>query len=306
LSGSLASVFHAGELAVQERAGVRDQAGKIGTGIRAVISPAAQAFLGAQRMAIVASVSATGAVWASLVSGPPGFLEAIDERRLRVHARPHPGDPLEDGLRGGADLGLLAIDLANRKRLRLNGRAALHEAGFEIVTREVFGNCPKYIQARVAEEGESPAASAPEVRRGALLDEPQTRWIHGADTFFIATRHAAAGADASHRGGDPGFVQVLDGSRLAWPDYSGNRMFQTLGNLHADPRAGLLFVDFSSGASLQLTGRATVDWDAARAATLPGAERVVDFAVDEVVEIRDARAPRHRFVARSPFNPTAG
>jgi predicted pyridoxine 5'-phosphate oxidase superfamily flavin-nucleotide-binding protein len=76
----------------------------------------------------------------------------------------------------------------------------------------------------------------------------QQRLIREADTFFIASSHRDGGADASHRGGNPGFVHVLNETKLIWPDYSGNGMFQTLGNLAIDPRAGLLFMDFESGA----------------------------------------------------------
>jgi ferredoxin-NADP reductase len=87
--------------------------------------------------------------------------------------------------------------------------------------------------------------------------------------------------DASHRGGDPGFVTVVDDGRLAIPDYPGNNHYNTIGNLELDPRAGLLFVSFATGSLLQLTGRVTVDWhpDAAT-----HAERVLHFDVDEVVE----------------------
>jgi len=196
------------------------------------------------------------------------------------------------------------MDLEHRRRVRLNGRAELRKDGFDVVTREVFGNCPKYIQARVGEE--SPAeAGRPVVRRSSELDAGQRAWIAGADTFFIASRHREAGADASHRGGEPGFVEVLDGSRIAWPDYSGNHMFQTLGNLATEPRAGLLFVDFEEGRTLQLTGRADVDWSAERIARFAGAERVVGFAIAEVIETSGRTELRRRLTERSPFNPPA-
>jgi len=300
----MAGTFHRGELAVQERAGVRAQAGKIGGSIHAEIPPAAHGFLREQRLAVAASVSQNGRVWASLLTGPHGFLEPVDERRLRIHARAPAGDPLAENLRDGADVGFLVIDLANRKRLRLNGRVELRADDFDVVTREVFGNCPKYIQARVIEDDVESPEGGGTVQRGARLDDSQSEWIRRADTFFIATRHAEAGADASHRGGNPGFIQVIDGARLAWPDYSGNRMFQTLGNLHADPRAGLLFVDFRRGRTLQLAGSAVVDWRPTRARAFPGAERVVDFAIDDVVEIDGANGLAFRFLGRSPFNPS--
>jgi predicted pyridoxine 5'-phosphate oxidase superfamily flavin-nucleotide-binding protein len=296
--------FHPGEIAVQERAGARGMAQKLGTGIRPEIPDRAREFLVARDFAIVASIDARGAVWASLLTGAPGFLQVADERRLRVRALPLRGDPLADDLRDGAALGLLVIDLQGRRRIRLNGVAHLREDGFDVVTREVFANCPKYIQSRAPEELDaSTSAREPGVSRRDRLDADQQRWIGSADTFFVATAHRTAGADASHRGGDPGFVRVHGERRIAWPDYAGNNMFQTLGNLAEDGRAGLLFLDFEHGDTLQLTGRATVDWDPARAAAIAGAERLVDYEIAEVVEIRGRGAGRFRLLDRSPFNP---
>nr|HRD10520.1 pyridoxamine 5'-phosphate oxidase family protein [Mycobacterium sp.] len=87
------------------------------------------------------------------------------------------------------------------------------------------------------------------------------RLIESADTFFLGTTHPEAGNDASHRGGPAGFVRVTD-ERLWWPDYPGNNMFNSFGNLAVDPTAALLFVDFRTGDTLQLSGTATVDWAA--------------------------------------------
>jgi predicted pyridoxine 5'-phosphate oxidase superfamily flavin-nucleotide-binding protein len=295
------SVFHSGELEVQERAGVRDQAAKIGSGIHAEIPPAAHDFLRARRFVVVASTDPAGAMWASLLTGKPGFLKAVGSQTLRVHAWPLGGDPLGEGLVDDAAVGLVAIDLANRKRMRLNGRVLTREGGFDVVFREVFGNCPKYIQARVPEDPD--AAAMPTAAATTRLDERQRRWVSTADTFFIGSRHAERGADASHRGGNPGFVRVVDASRLSWPDYSGNRMFQTLGNLACDRRAGLLFIDFDAGGTLQVAGRARIDWAEERIRGVAGAERIVDFEIDRVVEIGGRVDLRHRLIGRSPFNP---
>ncbi|MBZ0252214.1 MAG: pyridoxamine 5'-phosphate oxidase family protein, partial [Candidatus Methylomirabilis sp.] len=124
-----------------------------------------------------------------------------------------------------------------------------------------------------------------------------------ADTFFIATAHAEGGADASHRGGMPGFVRVESERDLWMPDYFGNFMFQTLGNLEVDPRAGLLFVDFETGATLQLTGEARVLWDDPRIAATPGAERIVAFRAEEIVETPNAFPFAWAFEGWSPHNP---
>lgn len=113
--------------------------------------------------------------------------------------------------------------------------------------------------------------------RGEALTPGQVRAVRRADTFFIATTAEADGVDASHRGGLPGFVEVLSPVELAWPDYAGNAMFLTLGNLTVDPRAGLLFPDWESGAVLQLTGRARTEFGA-------DGSRRTRFRVESVVE----------------------
>jgi ferredoxin-NADP reductase/predicted pyridoxine 5'-phosphate oxidase superfamily flavin-nucleotide-binding protein len=134
--------------------------------------------------------------------------------------------------------------------------------------------------------------------RGARLTPDQIDWVAAADTFFIATGHRgegqnpAFGMDASHRGGDPGFVTVASDTRLVFPDYAGNNHFNTIGNLVLDPRVGLLFVDFETGSLLQLTGRATIDWDSEAVARSPGARRLVTIDVEDVVELPRAVALR--------------
>ena len=131
---------------------------------------------------------------------------------------------------------MIIPDLAARRRLRLNGRGQIAGGVIEIHAEQVYGNCSHYIQARapIGERGWRPGADAAAVRTTELADEHQ-RLVARADTFFIATNHPESGADVSHRGGNPGFVRIVDGWRLAIPDYSGNNMFNTLGNIVANP-----------------------------------------------------------------------
>src|SRR5262249_33115503 len=153
---------------------------------------------------------------------------------------------------------LLAIDLATRRRYRMNGRGTLDDDGLLVEVEQVYANCPQYIHPRRLEPGQAPSPPGARSVLGAALAARQQSWIAAADTFFIASTHPTRGADASHRGGGPGFVHVLDPARLSFPDYPGNNMFNTLGNLAVEPRAGLVFPDFETGNTLQLSGRATV------------------------------------------------
>jgi len=296
--------YHRGERAVQERAGESDRAEHAAPAIRDRIPAAAAAFLAAQPLLVVGAADAGGDRWASLLTGTPGFARAVDDRTIEVRAVPAEGDPLRPVLAGPTGVGMIAIDPATRRRMRVNGSAVPIAGGFRVTTDQVYANCPKYIQQR---DRRAPAAGAgsPTAARGTALTAAQQAAVRAADTLFVATGADDGSADASHRGGEPGFVQVLSPTALRWPDYAGNAMYMTLGNLVLDPAAGLLVPGWSDGTTLQLTGSARVDWDPAAAAAVPGARRMVDFAVTGVVEIRGASPLRWGPPRSSPANPPA-
>jgi len=296
--------FHPGEIAVQTRAGVREEAERVYAFVSDQIKPAALEFLQTQPLAIASTIAADGSVWASLLTGSPGFVQGLDEQTVRVRAIVTATDPLHQNLHSNAQIGLLVIDLSNRRRLRLNGEATVHPEGtIDVQIRQAFFNCPKYIQTRYLETERVTLTEPPKIQMRTILNESDQHWLTTADTFFIATAHAESGADASHRGGYPGFVQVVSSDRLIFPDYAGNNMFQTFGNLAINPNAGLLWIDFERGHTLQLTGKAAVIWDAERFSTIAGAQRLVEFAIETVLETRHATAFRWRFGDYSPANP---
>jgi predicted pyridoxine 5'-phosphate oxidase superfamily flavin-nucleotide-binding protein len=296
--------YHPGEIEVQQRAGVRNQAVEVGRIVAASIPEDLEPTLAGFRLAVAASVDAQGRVWASLLTGEPGFLQVVDEGRLRLDARPPVGDPLMENLGGNATLGLLVFDPATRRRLRFNGTGIPDQGnGLYLDIEQVYGNCRKYIQSRRLRQGARPTnpKAAVHSRR---LSAAQQAHIAAADTFFIASVHPEGGADASHRGGRPGFVHVSSDRLLSFPDYPGNNMFNTLGNLAACPQAGLLFVDFESGDLLQITGRAGLVWDKDVLAAHRGARHVVvALEIDEVLETRAGCPVRWTLVEPSPFNP---
>jgi predicted pyridoxine 5'-phosphate oxidase superfamily flavin-nucleotide-binding protein len=278
----MGSPYHPGELAVQARAGVRNEAARVGHSIHDAIPPIAARFLEERSWVVIATAEEDGRPWISLLAGSPGFVRVEGARTVTLAATPRPGDPLERTVSGSGYAGLLAIDLATRRRMRLNG--ALHrepDGRLRIEASQVFANCPRYIHQR---PDPLPPGAGGSARRGEVLTDRQRDWIRGADTCFIGTLHPGHGADASHRGGPPGFIQV-DGQRLVWPDYAGNMMYTTLGNITEHPRAGLLVPDFATGALLLVSGQAGIVWDEARVARVPGAERLVELEVDAVVEL---------------------
>ena len=303
--------FHEGERALQSRTGARERLAALGPQlIRDYMPEQHRTFFAQLPFVIAGSVNREGQPWASLLCNPPGFMHSPDPRRLSIAALPMAFDPLHHTLASGADIALLGIEQHTRRRNRMNGVVAqVNATGFAVEVKQSFGNCPKYIQARQAEYWER----TERVRRyaAATLNPTARRLIESADTFFIATAHPATnngaaatnvGVDVSHRGGKPGFVKIEQQQTLVVPDFSGNRFFNTLGNLQLNPRAGLLFIDFANGDLLYLTTAVETIFDGPAVAAFTGAERLLRFNVLHAIYVT-AAVPLRWFgeVQLSPF-----
>ena len=120
-----------------------------------------------------------------------------------------------------------------------------------------------------------------------MLTDGDRGLVTAAETFFLGTAHPTRGVDSSHRGGPSGFVRA-EGNQLWWPDLPGNNMFNSLGNLAADPAAALLFIDWTDGAVLALSGTADVSWlDARPPRDETETGRRVRFTTEAAVRRRD-------------------
>jgi predicted pyridoxine 5'-phosphate oxidase superfamily flavin-nucleotide-binding protein len=293
--------FHDGELALQARAGVAEKIARFGQrAIRNFLTEEHREFFEQLPYLFVASLDARGQPWASMVWGVPGFAASPDPTLLQVRGVAAVGDPLPDHLALGAPIGVLGIQLETRRRNRANGSVTSHESStFSLRVSQSFGNCQKYIQVRRAQfkPGSNASSDAAVFREHALLSVEARRMLSAADTAFIASRSAqphesrrAEGLDISHRGGLPGFLLASDDggrTRITLPDYTGNFLFNTLGNLQQDARAGLLVVDFEAGSLLTLTGTARVLWDGPEVRAVPGAQRLVQIDVAEGLRLHD-------------------
>ena len=303
------SPFHAGEQTIQSLAGVRDRMELRGRAvIRDYMPEQHRAFFAGLTFMVVGLADQNGHPWATTLSGPAGFMNSEEENLLAVKAWPDSGDPLYSCLRDGASIGGLGIELSTRRRNRINGRieSCVVGEGFSIRIQQSFGNCPKYIQAR-NERPRHPSRRAPECRTASHLGDSEVSFVAEADTFFIASRSAqldqqdsSQGLDVSHRGGRPGFVRVISPNQLCFPDYSGNLLFNTLGNLEVDARAGLLFIDFQSGRMLYVIGRARISWDVPESMRSAGVERLIFLDIQRVVNREHAFPLSFDFVSYSP------
>lgn len=303
------TIFHDGERAVQERAGESDGAERNARMVADEIPAGAMSFPEEQRIAVLTTVDAAGNVWASLAAGEPGFVRVADPRHIEIDTSIRPvasADPFWSGIYPGAPVGMLFLEPETRRRLRVNGRVVRGHPHVTVEVEEAYPNCRKYVQSRrrlPPELGRSdPAPFA--WRQGTTLDAAHRRWIQGADTAFVASFHPERGADASHRGGEPGFLTLLGDRTILVPDYPGNSLFNTLGNLVAHPRCGLLLVDLERGRALQLTGDAEVLWDMGRPAEETGGTlRHWTFTVRHWVESAIPTRERWRLAERSSHNP---
>ncbi|MBJ2180720.1 pyridoxamine 5'-phosphate oxidase family protein [Pseudomonas veronii] len=302
------SPWHAGERQMQVSAGAAERMDMIGNKvIRDHLPEQHRGFYPLLPYLMLGVVDAHGMPWATMIEGAPGFAHSPDPHTLQIDSLPGSGDPARSALQPGAAVGLLGIDLDTRRRNRLNGRVgALDAEGFAVDVVQSFGNCPKYIQLRPVDGiARQPGGVA---ERSNRLDDAARAMIRNADTFFVASYVDIDGersVDVSHRGGNRGFVRV-EGDVLTIPDFAGNLFFNTLGNLHANPVAGLLFIDFASGDVMHLAGHTSLILNGPEVARFEGAQRLWTVTVEQVVRRPAALALRWRFAEFSPYSLATG
>lgn len=295
------SPWHAGELAIQHSIGVAARMDATGRNVlRDHLIEQHRDFYPLLPFIAIGAVDPKGEAWATIRAGAPGFLHSPDPATLAVDAQRDPADPAERGMEDGDAVGLLGIDLATRRRNRLNGTIRRRDAsGFAVAVGQSFGNCPRYIQERHYAFTRDPALPSPRpVTIRDALDDRARAMIAAADSFFVASyverEDGARQVDVSHRGGKPGFLRIGADGVLTIPDFNGNLFFNTLGNLLLNPKSGLLFIDHATGDVLQMTGDAEVILDAPEIAAFRGAERLWRFAPRRLVHRPEALPLRWR------------
>ena len=142
-----------------------------------------------------------------------------------------------------------------------------------------------------------------EVKVRDFIDDGDRAFIESLDMFFLATADTEGRPNCSYKGGDPGFVRVLDERTLAFPGYDGNGMFVSLGNALVNPEVGLLFICFERRRRLRLNGTASVAIDDPLLASWPEAKQVVRVGAREVFPNCPRYIHHHALVERSRFVP---
>ncbi|EEY21906.1 oxidoreductase FAD/NAD(P)-binding [Verticillium alfalfae VaMs.102] len=260
-AATAAPVWHPGELAVHRLLSVpTPHANPTSAGLP---RPYAARIAAAPLLAL-GTLDAEGRPWTTLWGGAAGVAGAMGPGLLGVRARVDAAhDPVLRALWGGPVVDEqvvrsgdkvvsgLGIDLQTRDRVKLMGRlvagaVAQGEVQMAVRVEGSLGNCPKYLNGRAL------VARTPEVEGvedGFPLSARARRVVDQADLFFLSSGHGT-GMDTNHRGGSKGFVRIGRNDEgaveLIYPEYSGNRLYQTLGNLQANPLVGITIPDFDT------------------------------------------------------------
>ena len=295
--------FHQGELRLQDQFGLREKLASMAERVMHDFIPDKQrAFFESLEYLLLGTVGPEGESFASLLTGEVGFINTPTADQMVIHTGPREHRPEFDALAVGELVGVLGIDFSNRRRNRMHGRVtALDAETIAINVIQFYGNCPKYILERDISQRD-PSTNRQRPQSQTTLSSGDTNLIAASDTFFIASyvRDGSGepyeGVDISHRGGKPGFISIDSDSQITFPDYSGNFLFNTIGNLLVNPQAGLLFIDFETGDQLHVQGKAELIETESEVAKFEQAHRLLRLKINNVIRQPAATALRWRLL----------
>jgi uncharacterized protein len=221
--------FHGGELAVQQRAGVRAEAarlepmpepGELGAGFTQ--------FLAERTFAVISARDRSGRLWVSPLAGPAGFMTVYSPTSLLIAVPISDGDPLL-GPSAGQSVGMIALEFALRRRVRLNGTLIEASPGRLVIeVREAYGNCPQYIQQRVLRLDERTVAYPRSSREAIAFSAADAEIIRQADTFAVHLHAADPASEIPPAGLIPARAPRAAGER----DPPGSCRWIPVGQLH--------------------------------------------------------------------------
>ena len=300
------------------------------------LTPGAAQMLQRAPLLALGTVDEKGRPWATLWGGETPLAQPMAQSiigiRTMVDSR---NDPVVDLLYGGRADGEvikeqgagrmvsgLTIDLEKRRRVKLYGRMVAGALGnidsdndaesstsvgqvqLVIKIEQSMGNCPKYLNCKRI----YPVLPEPRLTSDTTtLPQEALDLIAKADTLFISSCDHDKDMDMNIRGGPPGFVRVQsndDSSTiLVWPEYSGNNLYQTLGNLQTSPKAGLVFPDFETGDVLYVTGDTEILLGKEANAVLPRSRLAVRLTLTGARFVQKGLPFRGESLERSPYSP---
>ncbi len=249
--------FHDGEKVLQLRAGAREKLAEVvHYFVKTEMPEQHQEFYALLSSLYLGFTEKDGSPRAKLLIGKPGFVSTSAGQFVNIQS---PGRHITEAIFVGQCVGGLGLLPAVKRRNRFSGKVVKNTPDLlQIEIDQAYGNCPKYI---VPREFSPVAADAPVLAGETFETFPKTvqQVIEQADTFFISTACKAmdpdhdGAADISHRGGPPGFIEILSNTKFRVPDY--------IGNLHTNKRASILFIEWDKGNVIELVGNVDIHWD---------------------------------------------
>lgn len=303
------AVFHKGEVSFHRTMDIENRIDELGKRIIRDFMPIQhREFFAGLPIIQLSAVTKSGHPHAFTRTGALGFISSPDEFTLCIKSSPLTGEPEDIQLNAGDKISVVGVEYNTRRRNRMNGTISAHADGvITIKVDQSYGNCPQYIQLRQPEVLED--AVAPKVFHSDSLTEGDIKLIQKADTLFIASRAPSLsddprdGVDINHRGGNSGFVEVLDKSTLLFPDYKGNNFYNTLGNIALDNRIGLQFIDFETSTLCNIEGRAEVIDLQGDMYEMPDMGRRVKIEIEKITRSENALPFKFDFIAWSLMLP---
>lgn len=263
-----------------------------------------------------------GRPWSTIWGGTAGFATPVSESLIGLQTQVDSKyDPVVQALLTGNQteaykgkmVSGLAVDLENRRRVKLYGRMVTGslsdgdagQAQLVVHIEESLGNCPKYMNKKhivPAKPDSKLISDSPQLSATAV------ELLSRADTIFISSSHGATTMDTNNRGGPPGFMRVqsnnASGAVIVYPEYSGNRLYQTLGNLETTPLAGFVVPDFDTGNVLYFTGSTEILAGKDAAAVLPRSNLAVRVTIAAAIFVENGLGFRGEAGDPSPYNPS--
>ncbi|KAI4117831.1 MAG: hypothetical protein LQ345_002017 [Seirophora villosa] len=302
--------WHQGEDAMHRTLRVPDQENPTSP----FLTPYAARFLQSSPLLALGTLDDTGRPWTTLLGGEAGFARPLAQSIIGIRTLVDPvHDPVIASLLGrehqdnsvdpstkNRAVSALAIDLATRSRYKLAGKMVAGDLDHSAKDSDHGQYLNKKHVVPVLPEPGLASSTLP-------LPAEAIHLLAEADLFFITSTYNGSSMGTNHRGGPPGFVRVMQNDRssttLIYPEYSGNRLYQTLGNLWVAPKAGIVIPDFDNGDVLYLTCTTEIVIGNDAAALLPRSSLAVKVHLEEARFIKTGLAFRARQGEPSPYNP---
>ncbi|KAH8601449.1 oxidoreductase-like protein [Bisporella sp. PMI_857] len=293
-----------------------------------LLTPYAANLLVQSPIIALGTLDGEGKPWTTILGGESGFSQPVAQSIIGLNTtveRVH--DPVISAIFGdkvngeiiketetGRMISALAIDLEHRKRVKLYGHMVagalsatedgIGNVQLVVKIEQSLGNCPKYLNKKRIR----PCVPRPTLVTTELpLPKEATELLTKADLFFISSSNHESDMDTNIRGGPPGFLRILEndeqGLALVWPEYSGNRLYQTLGNLRETPQAGLTIPDFDTGDVIYVTGTTQILVGKSASGLIAHTNLAVKLQVKALRFVSSGLAFRGEAGEPSPYNP---